>query len=174
MVIIKDYFLEPKEGSEFFYVRSREISHCPYCKGAFKVIGSRKRVLYQQDGTSVFLIIRRLRCISCLKISHELPDRIIPYKRYETSVIAAVLTEAECAEQDCSPCENSTVFRWKLWFFLLREYFENFIRNQINQFQCKAIILLPLYPLKRQHKKWLNTLIYHLVNENQWEQTRYA
>ncbi|WP_307545897.1 DUF6431 domain-containing protein [Paenibacillus sp. V4I5] len=30
------------------------------------------------------LVIRRLHCSQCLKIHHELPDCIVPYKRYES------------------------------------------------------------------------------------------
>ena len=124
MVIIKHYRLERKENSDFFYVRSREKSHCPWCEGRFQVIGSRKRILRRQDASVVHLIIRRLKCTDCGRISHELPDIIVPYKRHESATISQALEEQESSRQD-SYCENSTIRRWKLWFFLLRAYLES-------------------------------------------------
>lgn len=124
MVIIKHYRLEHKDNSDFFYVRSREKSYCPWCEGGFQVIGRRKRILQRQDASASHLIIRRLKCTGCGRISHELPDIVMPYKCHESATISQVLEERATSRQD-SYCENSTIRRWKLWFFLLRDYLEN-------------------------------------------------
>lgn len=119
MIIIKDYLLIQKDNSDY-YVRSREERVCPYCQGRFTVIGSRRRVIYREDGSKERLIIRRLRCMECKRISHELPDLVIPYKRYDAEVILHALDETK--KDICCPAEESTIYRWRLWFFLFHDY----------------------------------------------------
>lgn len=174
MVIIKHYSLKCKEHSDLFYVKSREESHCPYCEGGFKVIGSRKRTLLRQDGSECGLIIRRLRCTSCEKISHELPDMVVPYKRYETDAVAEALEEELPFEESSCPAELSTIRRWKLWFFLLCEYFESTVQALMELLGIQAFVRLPLYPLSRQSDGWLAVLVRNLVNSGRWRQTRSA
>ena len=45
------------------------------------------------------LRIRRFRCAECHSYHNELPDCLVPYKHYETEVIAGVLDE-------CVPCSK--------------------------------------------------------------------
>lgn len=174
MVIIKHYSLEHKQNSDFFYVRSKENSHCPYCEGCFKVIGSRKRILFMQDDTKIHLIIRRLRCQNCQRISHELPDVVVPYKRYESDAVASALVTAFPETEDDCPAEYSTISRWKLWFFLLHEYIESSVRALMELWHCTAFVMLPLYPLTNQTDGWLKILVRNLVNSGRWRQTRSA
>ena len=173
MVIIKHYRLERKENSDFFYVRSREKSHCPWCEGGFQVVGSRKRVLCRQDASVTHLIVRRLKCNDCGKISHELPDIIVPYKRHESATISQALEKQGSSCQD-SCCENSTIRRWKLWFFLLHDYLETTIHALMELWHCTAFVRLPLYPLECQADGWLKILVRNLVNSGRWLQTRSA
>lgn len=174
MVIIKLYSLERKENSNLVYVRSQEECSCPYCDGSFKVIGSRKRGLYRLDNTIDYLIIRRLRCEKCSKISHELPDIVIPYKRYEADAIAEVLDESAEPEDTCCPAELSTIQKWKCWFFLLGKFLEAFIRTSMEAIDVRSVVQLPLYPLSRQPVGWLKALVRFLVNSGYWGQTRCA
>lgn len=173
MVIIKHYRLERKENSDFFYVRSREKSHCPWCEGEFQVVGSRKRILHRQDGSVILMIIRRLKCTSCGKISHELPDIVVPYKRHESAAISQALEEQVSSRQE-SDCEDSTIRRWKLWFFLLRDYLEGTVRALMELWHCPAFVRLPLYPLECQADGWLKILVRNLVNSGRWPHTRSA
>jgi hypothetical protein len=168
MIIIKHYRLERKEASALFYVRSREKSHCPWCEGTFKVIGSRKRILYRQDGSALCLVIRRLRCTDCKRISHELPDVVVPYKRHEADTIAQAMTEPIASGHGIGYCEDSTIRRWKLWFFLLRDYVESSVRSLMEIFHCSAFVRLPLYPLECQSDGWLKILVRNLVNSGRW------
>ncbi|MEW5785724.1 MAG: DUF6431 domain-containing protein, partial [Bacillota bacterium] len=48
------------------------------------MIGSRKRTFINEAGEREILIIRRLRCKNCKRVHHELPDIIVPYKRYNS------------------------------------------------------------------------------------------
>ena len=70
--------------------------------------------MHKQDDSCIFLVVRRLRCRGCKKISHELPDMVIPYKRYESDTIASGLREDVPLEADCCPAEGSTISRWKV------------------------------------------------------------
>ncbi|MCD7866789.1 MAG: DUF6431 domain-containing protein [Clostridiales bacterium] len=124
MVITKDYFLELKPGTDTYYVRSRTEEICPFCDGKLKVIGSRGRKVLRRDGSSGHLIIRRLRCGSCRHIHHELPDILVPYKRYDAETIENVVISFsdinKSIEKTSSdyPCEVSTAMRLRAWFFL--------------------------------------------------------
>ena len=158
----------------FFYVKSREKSHCPYCEGSFKVIGSRRRIIFRQDGSKEKLIIRRLQCCECHRVSHELPDIIVPYKRYESDVIADALDETVSSQNDCCPAEHSTIQRLKLWFFLLRDYFEGAVRALMELMNTESFVRIPLYPLSLQSDGWLKVLVRNLVNSGRWQQTRSA
>ena len=164
MVSIKKYYLEQKA---VYYVRSKEESYCPYCGGKFKVIGSRKRILFMQDGSNSWLIIRRLECIECNKISHELPDCIIPYKRYEARAIEnEILEREECIEKCICPVEQYTIYRWRKWFLELCACLQN-------QLCFSAIVGSSAVGGDAQQcpiweKGWLSRVVYELVNSNKW------
>jgi len=96
-----------------FFVRNAEIIPCPCCGDHLIVIGSRQRVWYQSSGARSKLIIRRLRCQSCSRIHHELPDLLVPYKRYDAESIEGVVTEP--ARKDIA-ADESTLSRWRTWF----------------------------------------------------------
>lgn len=118
------------------------------------MVGSRKGILRRQDASVAHLIIRRRKCTDCGRISHELPDIIVPFKRHEAANISQALEEHESSRQD-SYCENSTIRRWKLWFFLLRDYLESSVRALMELWHCAAFVRLPLYPLEHQTDGWL-------------------
>ena len=82
-------------------------------------------MIRQSDGDRRTLIIRRLRCGRCVRLHHELPDIVVPYKRYDADTIEEVLSEKET--NPSFPCETSTAVRLRVWFLLLRSYFEGTI-----------------------------------------------
>lgn len=81
--------------------------------------GSRKRVWYKSCGERAKLIIRRLYCERCRKIHHELPDLLIPYRRYDACSIENVVTEKA---RNIVAADNSTLARWRTWFILWSMY----------------------------------------------------
>jgi hypothetical protein len=171
MVIISNYSLEFKSDSGFFKVKSKEDIPCPNCDNGLKVYGSRKRGLIKQDGTKQVLVIRRLQCKKCETIHHELPDIIVPYKRFESVAIESALV----ADDSCNaqfPGEERSYQRLKLWFYLIRKYFEGCIYSLKERLSFTCYIKLPLYPLERQLDGWLKGLVRHLVNSHLWLQTR--
>ncbi|PWJ51571.1 hypothetical protein SAMN05216529_102345 [Faecalicatena contorta] len=111
--------------------------------------------------------------MNCGCIHHELPDIIIPYKRYDSETIAGILTRDADNLQDF-PGELSTALRLKLWLFLLCDYIEGTLYALKELYHLKSLLLLPLYPLERQADGWLAALVRKLVNSGRWPQTRSA
>ncbi|WP_243463014.1 DUF6431 domain-containing protein [Mesobacillus boroniphilus] len=56
------------------------------------VRGTKNRKAKDHTGQSKTYNIRRMQCTNCGTIHHELPDLLIPYKRYEAECIEDVLT----------------------------------------------------------------------------------
>lgn len=172
MISIKDYSLEYKSDSDVFKVRSFEIVPCPCCGGLLVVCGSRTRKLIKTDGSEQVLLIRRLECELCGKIHHELPDLIVPYKRYEAEAVESALSSNGSNTAGAFPGEENTLHRLKLWFLLLQEYFDDVLPSLTQRLFLENNVLLPLHPLKRQTDGWLKCLVRLTVNAGLWLQTR--
>ena len=133
-------------------------------------------MLRESDGKQSVLIIRRLRCEHCRRIHHELPDSIVPYKRYSADAIEEILAERK---EEIYPCETSTALRLRYWFSLLREYFEKAlcaIRYRHRQDEViwqELSVLMPLMPASLA-AGWLKSIVRILVNSGFWLQTRSA
>lgn len=96
-----------------FLVRSAEQIAAPCCGGPLGIVGSRKRVWYKSSGEKAKLVIRRLYCEACSKIHHELPDLLVPYKRYDAESIERALSASVRIDV---AADESTLLRWKCWF----------------------------------------------------------
>jgi hypothetical protein len=64
-------------------------------------------------------MIRRLLCSVCNKIHNELPDLLVPYKRYESKSIEAVVSGDGSLTV---AADESTISRWKRWFLTMPNY----------------------------------------------------
>lgn len=159
-------------------MRSRENISCPVCNGSLTVYGSRKRHLLDEDGERVTLIIRRMKCSSCSKIHHELPDCIVPYKQYSVAVIETLLSDDDYREATF-PGESSSMYRIVTWFSLLRLYFEGVLNSLKLQWkddleiQNELASLLPLVTTGLS-AGWLRKLVRYTVNSGFWPQTHFA
>mgnify|MGYP000848861729 CR=1 FL=1 len=102
-----------------FLVRSAERIPSPCCGKNMSVIGTRDRKSKDREGHTNIYNIRRLRCDHCRRIHHELPNFLVPYKRYESECIETVLSNP--THHDI-PADDSTLFRWKEWFDSFIEY----------------------------------------------------
>ena len=125
MVNISNYRLEHHGG--FYYVISLEASCCPICGKALILRGYRQRKLIDSiDGNEqkIILVIRRLRCGECNRIHHELPDRIVPYKRHCAETIEKITTGS-----DEAVCENRFASRILAWWSAVRPYFLNILKS---------------------------------------------
>jgi len=162
-----------------FFVRSAEVVPCPCCGELLFVIGSRPRVWYQSSGERSKLIIRRLRCVSCLKIHHELPEFLVPYKRYDAESIEGVVIEP--ARKDIA-VDESTLSRWRLWFIAWVVYAQGCLRSISIRFNLPVENLSsrpqPALQLLGQfvgtEYGWLSRTVRSIANSHLWIHTRSA
>ncbi len=160
-----------------FFVRSLEPFFCPCCHSSErKVIGSRNRKVLEPDEASGTLRekvfrIRRLRCKACLKIHHELPDQVVPYKRHSATVIEEALEETEIA------VELSTIWRWKIWFECLVSHLLGALHamKRDDTMEKTPLIGTALQRLRKyvgSAPGWLSRIVQSVVKKNLWVQTR--
>ncbi|MDA8220787.1 MAG: DUF6431 domain-containing protein [Desulfitobacterium hafniense] len=164
-----------------FFVRCAESIPCPCCGEQLNVIGSRKRICKNNEGQTKVLVIRRLRCVDCHRIHHELPDCLVPYKRYESNCI-------ECAVSDGSgltdvAADNATLYRMRVWFNSVLSYFLSCL-NSIAIRLGQGPVEEPSVPTLSAHQKiglyvgnapgWLARIVRPIANANFWVHTRFA
>ncbi|MDR1665223.1 MAG: DUF6431 domain-containing protein [Clostridiales bacterium] len=107
-----------KSRAVLFFVTTSETSCCPVCQTVLLVRGTRQRVLYKNENEKQVMIIRRLRCEKCGRIHHELPDCIVPYKRYGAEPIENIITG-----QGKKVCGDNTERRIRGWWGAIKPYF---------------------------------------------------
>lgn len=164
-----------------FFVKSAEIIFCPCCNGRLEVIGSRKRKYINNEGINQTLIIRRLRCVSCRKIHHELPDILVPYKRYDSESIESTLSSNINLTV---AADESTIKRWKHWFKELSPYMlraiiaiklrldYSAVEQELSQVPSTA--LLGILHFVGEENGWLSRVVRIVANTNSWIHTRSA
>lgn len=165
-----------------FFVRCAELVPSPCCGDKLKVIGSRKRILRREDGNCRMLVIRRLRCNACQKIHHELPDIIVPYKRYESTCVEQALSESEA--QSIVAADDATLRRWKNWFRDQSSYWLGALRSIAHRFHQDPAEKKPSVSLQTAHHPlgrlvgddpgWLARIVRPIANLNLWVHTRSA
>lgn len=119
------------------------------------------------DGSKINLIIRRMKCPHCGRIHHELPDCIVPYKRYSVSLIVAVVKGSDEAT-DIFPGETSTTARLRSWFRL----FQNYVNRMRNHYLL--LFNVDVHSLKLKTVGGMKRIVRILANTNFWPQTRFA
>ena len=158
MVSISKYTLEYNNDDNIYYVESGEISVCPICASELTKKGRRQRKSLTQEGLWRIFSIRRLKCCKCKKTHHELPDCIVPYKRYGTHAIENIVmgfTEVFC--------EESTIRRIKIWWTLMQTYVIKI-----------AASLSAKYEYSITEVKKVAEIVRLLANSNSWPGTRSA
>jgi len=149
---------ENSESVQKIYIVSEEDSVCPLCIGELTVIGSRDRILIYDTGDKETLVIRRLRCVECGKIHHELPDIIIPYKRHCADTIEKIIS----GKNDIC-CDYVTEHRIKTWWAAFNQNFEN--AKMSIKMKYNELISSKLTPRK---------IVRLIINLNLWVHTRTA
>ena len=135
MIIIRNYRLEEKGG--LFYVIAMETSHCPICQGMLYKRGTRRRAVSKNEEDKHILSIRRLYCERCKCIHHELPDCVVPYKRYGTEVIENIVTndtQTKVHEEPAS-CSDGTKRRILGWWTAVMHYFLSVLQTLSQKFK---------------------------------------
>jgi hypothetical protein len=116
----------------------------------------RERKVINPEGEKIVLKIHRLKCSGCLKIHHQLPDMIVPYKRHSTETILNIINN-----NDLYGCEENTVNRIKAWWAAIQLY----INSVMSSLSSKYGIILSA-EIK------LPEIVRALVNSNLWPGTR--
>ncbi len=144
-----------------------------------KVVGSRKRVLFQSGGTRIKLMIRRMCCLCCGRIHHELPDLLVPYKRYGSASIESALDREEAL---VVASDDSTIYRWRKWFQAVSwQLYSILIALAIRRKgplealpETSDSLLHTFRRLTGDSSGWLSRVVRLVVNTNNWQQTRSA
>ncbi len=168
-----------KTLKQVFFVRSLEPFFCPCCHSKKRtVVGSRDRMLIQETGDKITLRIRRLRCKLCETLHHELPNKIIPYKRHEAISIEAVLEKRELLD---TPADGSTLKRWQLWFGGLKCHLLGVLASTVVKSSGKpdkapltGDALQRIRQIVGDAVGWLGRVVQTVVKSNLWAQTRSA
>lgn len=144
------------------------------------MVGSRERVWYRNSGIKAKLIIRRLYCERCHKIHHELPDVLVPYKRYGVESMEQVLDDQVVDV----PADESTLKRWREWFEIWGPYAVGCLLSLNSRFQLELSVGCTSDPprtiLQRIGRngnsigRWLAKIVRPIVNIHLWIQTRSA
>ena len=163
-----------------FLVRCAEAVPCPCCGEKLVVIGSRHRKLSTACGEQKSLVVRRLRCLQCRKIHHELPDCIVPYRRYESECVEQVVAEPISSSV---AADNATLRRWKCWFKNQRTYLLGALRSISIRFhqdpaEKSSVPSQPAHHgigrIMTDSPGWLARIVRSIVNVNLWLHTRSA
>lgn len=89
----------------------------------YKVIGSQRRCCINGLGEEIFLIIRRLSCVECNRVHHELPALLVPYKRHVREAVISGDPDLSVA------ADESTLKGWRAWFNEMADYFQGCLES---------------------------------------------
>lgn len=165
-----------------FFVRDVGMIPSPCCGKSMSVIGTGNRKSKESSGETKVYNIRRLRCDHCCRIHHELPDFLIPYKRYEAECIESVLTNPST---HAVPADESTLYRWFVWFNHFVDYWIHCLKSIMLRTTLEKVplnltsansetALLRIGRLVGNAPKWLRRIVRPIVNFNLWLHTRSA
>lgn len=126
------------------------------------------------------MIIRRLGCIECNRVHHELPDMLVPYKRHVRESIEAVVS----GDQDLSiNADESTLKGWRAWFSEMADYLHGCLKSMAIRYGTESVkdkSNLPESKLQRiwqyvgDAPGWLARVVRPVANSNLWVHTRSA
>lgn len=93
--------------------------------------GLRLRLLVDCNGQKLKLLIRRLYCPKCRRIHHELPDCIVPYKRYCAGIIEEIIS----GKKQRVVYDYKTISRMLSWWNAVLPYFQNIIKSLAEKYK---------------------------------------
>jgi hypothetical protein len=118
----------------FYFVISFETSHCPVCQSQLNLRGTRKRGSQKNEEEKQKLVIRRMYCEACKNIHHELPDCIVPYKRYCAEVIENIVNSQTAKE---ALCPGQTLRRIRGWWAVANANYWIFAHQLCTRFEAR-------------------------------------
>jgi len=170
----------------FFVESEEEFAICPNC-GCYLEYHSRViRHLTDITGTKSRYKIRILKCDNkaCPTTYHrELPDIIIPYRRYSTESLEEAITKGNA--EITVAADESTIRRWRMWFRMNATYIVMALTSVLvvlgNNVESSSLKIQSIQDtiktIKRtvvRKAKWLNETVRILVNSAKWVFNRSA
>ena len=131
-------------------------------------------------GDTIVLVIRRLRCSNCSRLHHELPDILVPYKRYGSESVEAVITRNDNLTVTA---DESTIGRWRSWFLEMADYFVGCLESIAIRYSRETVEIVSRLPKSTLQKirhhvgdapGWLARIVRPVANSNLWVHTRSA
>jgi len=107
MVLVQGASIYERNGEYYVYTEEEQV--CPVCGGILKYRDTRKRKVIDAEGRICNYHLRRFKCLACRTQHTELPDTILPHRRYSKAMIDNALQD----NLDGCGAENSTINRWK-------------------------------------------------------------
>jgi hypothetical protein len=110
-------------------------------------------------------------------VHHELPDILVPYKRYSSESIEAVVSGDAVLSV---AADESTLNRWRDWFSSLAGYFAGCLISLAVRYMKNAVEEMPELPPSSLQSiwryvgddpGWLARVVRPVVNANYWLQT---
>jgi len=117
-----------EQPQSVFVVEGTETISCPKCHGGLKLYDRRRRCVIDAEGTKHVYSLRRLRCTKCERLHTELPDFVVPYKRYSAEVIDKVSQ----GERVDAPYEERTREKLRAWYKKVACHLQGVWRQQVN------------------------------------------
>ncbi len=111
-----------------FVMTGTETISCPKGHGELKLHDRRYRRLIDAKGTKHVYSLRRLRCKKCRSMHTELPDFVVPYKRYSAAVIVSVSEGGGINV----PYEERTRQKIRAWCERVTSHLQGIWRQQVN------------------------------------------
>ncbi len=149
------------DGTRYCVIVGIEAIPCPICGGRLYHYDSRERSVRIDEELFYYFLLRRLRCIDCVKIHLELPDFLLPRQRCFKSVIERAVGGTPIAIVK----DPRTPDRWKRWWRIWQTYLKDALSSLAHREQMDSTLLdLPLFDLVStlvNHRLWPFHLIWN-------------
>ena len=116
-------------GEGIFVISGTEPLSCPICGGDLAAYDRKTRKMNTRSSGITVLLLRRLRCRHCKKLHTELPDFLVPYKRYSRECIEDVLAQSRAGEPD----DERTRSKIRRWYRQIRSYLDGIWKRLVTQ-----------------------------------------
>ena len=116
-------------GEGIFVISGTEPLSCPICGGDLAAYDRKTRKMNTRSSGITVLLLRRLRCRHCKKLHTELPDLLVPYKRYSRECIEDVLAQSRAGEPD----DERTRSKIRRWYRQIRSYLDGIWKRLVTQ-----------------------------------------
>ena len=151
-----------KYKDDLVIIVAQEILSCPCCEGDLFVRGTCRRQAINSAGSKVQYQLRVLQCRDCRRTHRELPDPLVPYKRYDGEAIMYI--ENDPSNAPCNIRSVPLILGWLAWFITYANHI------------CESQSLILSTPLSKTSGKTrlqkFMSLVRIVVNSGNWSHNR--